>query len=179
MTVSIDQIVDIVASLEDAPALADRVVSELIRRGIVLSTPVQNEILGQGPRYAPGPNAIGIATLNEGFQCGLDVTIERQIYCGGELGLNALICPNCGNSHLPDKLPWGKAIGEWFEERESGLLQCERCQKRGSASAWQFKPAWAIGNLAFCFNNWFLKESFVREIEELLGNRIVYVPCQI
>lgn len=179
MTTSIDYIVDVEATLGEAQALAERVLCELIQRGIVLSTPVQHDFQGQGPRYATGPNAVQVATYHEGFACGLDVMIGRNIYCGGELGLSELICPNCGHSHGREKLPWGEAIGEWFEERESGLLQCEKCQMRGSASEWQFKPAWTIGNLAFCFSEWFLKESFVCEMENLLGNRIAHVPCQI
>ena len=175
MSTSIDYVVDLEASLEEAPALARRVIRKLCLQGIILPRPQVHEYLGEGPRYATGPNVDRAADHNDCFPCGLDVIIRREVFTAGENGLNALCCPGCGHRHSADDLDWPPAIGEWYEQRGPGSLSCVRCGLSASVALWQFDPTWGFGNLAFQFSEWLLKREFVEELSRLLGHRVAWV----
>ena len=83
MSTSIDYVVDIDASLGEAPALAQRVVGLLVQRGIVLATPQTPSRSGRGARYATGPNVGQVADHNDCLGCGLDIVIGRAVFTAG------------------------------------------------------------------------------------------------
>jgi hypothetical protein len=175
MSTSIDYVVDLDSTLDEAPAFAERVVSVLLERGIVLSTPQVHAYLGQGARYATGTNVGEVADHNDCFPCGLDIEMGRAVFTAGENGLDALHCPCCDHRHGPDDLDWASAIGEWYEQRSPGVLSCRSCGREASVAAWRFEPVWGFGNLAFKFSEWLLKEEFVQELSRLLGHRVAWV----
>src|SRR5262245_53460994 len=144
MSTDISYIVDSEATLEEAPRLAERVVAELLRRGIILPTPQVHETIGQGPPYATGPNVAQAANHNDGFPCGLDVEIGRAVYTPGSNGLDALACPECGQQFGPADIDWASAVGNWFEGQQ-GPLGCANCERSTSVSEWQFTPVWGFG----------------------------------
>ena len=178
MTTSIQYVVDVEASLDEAPALAERVAENLINRGIVLRTPQVHSYLGQGARYAVGPNAGSVATYNQGFPCGFDIKIGRQFSWTGELGVNAIHCPFCDASHAPSDMDFPEALVEWCERVGPGLLHCSVCKSPASIANWRFEPTCGFGNLTLEFSEWFLEEDFVEEISALLGHRIAWVKSQ-
>ncbi|MGH7134435.1 MAG: hypothetical protein ACREHD_01770 [Pirellulales bacterium] len=186
MSRSVDYVVDVEASLEEASVLAERVVRELVQRGIVLPTPEYSELHGAGSDYATGPNASEAATgtlldrpLQDGqFPCGLETHIGHEVYPAGEFGLDTLECPRCRHAHQANDLPWQEAVDEWYEASGPALLGCPSCGQSSQLTDWRFKPAWAFGNLAFCFNEWRLKPEFVDQLTSLLGHRTVWVQSR-
>lgn len=175
MSFSIDYVVDLEASLDEAPSLAQNVVNSLIRRGIILSTPQVYPDLSEGPRYATGPNVDQVADCTGRFKCGLDIRIGRTLYTAGENGLNALQCPHCDHRHSPDELDWASAVGEWCEQSGLGSLSCQSCGQAASIASWRIDPVWGFGNLGFEFSEWLLKEEFVTRLSEVLGHRVAWV----
>ena len=174
MSHAVDHVVDLQATIEEAPALSERVVTNLLSRGIILPTPQTHEYLTGGPRYASGPNIGKVADFNDCFRCGLGVKIGRGVYDAGENGLQSFTCPNCEHSHKPDDLEWASAIGEWFHGKR-GILKCRNCGDKSPVIDWRISPVWGFGNLAFSFSEWLLKEEFVRELSQLLGHRVAWV----
>jgi hypothetical protein len=179
MSTSIESVVDVEATPDEALKLAHRVVDELLRRGIILVTPQRHEYLGDGPRYARGPNVSSAARYNDCFPCGLDVEIGRRVYDAGENGLNSILCPICANLYDLEIEGWASAIGEWANQQGSGILTCTKCQHSASVVSWQFDPVWGFGELAFRFSEWFLREEFVQELSQLLGHRVTWVQSYV
>jgi hypothetical protein len=178
MSTSIDIVVDVEVTEEEAPRLAARVVEHLQRLSIVLPSPQVHEYLDNGPRYARGPNVALAADINDCFPCGLNVTVGRRFYNEGENAFCSISCPACGYAYDIDEIEWGAAVSDWREGRPA-LLACHRCRHACSVTEWQFEPVWAFGNLAFEFNEWFLKEDFVLDLARLLGHRVRWIHCHI
>jgi hypothetical protein len=175
MSTSIESIVDVECSLQEAPELAKRVVDKLCERGFILASPQMHELIGEGPRHATGPNAAQVAEPADCFPCGLDVKIGRRVVCPGERGLEILKCPFCDHAHAPEHLDWGSAVGEWYDNTGPGLLACGACGKEAVVATWRFEPVWGFGNLTFQFSEWRLKPEFVNQIAEQLGHRVAWV----
>lgn len=175
MSTSIDYVVDLDATQDEAPYLADRIVQELIRRGVILAKPQSHQLLGKGPEYAAGPNARLAGDYNDGFPCGLDVEVGRGVYTAGENGLDSLLCPACKRRVEPNDAEWSSAAEEWYEMKGPGLLACPLCGRSSPLTEWKFEPDWGFGNLAFKFSEWLLKEQFVKEIAHMLGHRVAHV----
>jgi hypothetical protein len=178
MSFAIDRVVDIEATAEEAPGLAERVVNNLLSRGIILPTPQTHKIFTDGARYANGPHVAQVADFNDCFPCGLDVEFGRGIYDAGENGLDAVICPKCRHQYHPDdsELDWGSAIHEWYDGKD-GLLICRQCGNAESVRYWPTSPMWGLGELAFIFREWLLREEFVAELSSLLGHRVAWVQA--
>lgn len=179
MSDNITYVVDTEVSLEEAPALAQRVIDSLCQRGIILPTPQVHELHEEGSRYARGPNVREAARCDDWFPCGLDVTIERGVYSPVGNGTDSLTCPECGHIYEADDIDFITAIDEWWEKPDSGFLLCSHCKKAPSITTWKFEPEWGFGNLAFGFSNWYLKPEFVEEMTRLLGHRVAAVESRI
>jgi hypothetical protein len=179
MSTSIDYVVDVEATLDEAPELSHKVVDELCRREVILPTPQRHEYLRGGPRYATGPKVRTVADYNECFPCGMDVVIGRTVYDAGENGLNAISCPQCGHSCNLESEGWWSAIGEWANKQGVGNLLCTSCQTSTPIVSWQFDPVWGFGELAFQFSEWFLREEFVEELSQILGHRVAWVQSHV
>jgi hypothetical protein len=179
MSTSIDIVVDVEATSDEAPELAQRVVDELIRRGVILSTAQRRDYLAVGPRYATGPQVATVAFHNDCYPCGLDIEIGRKVYDAGDNGLNYISCPKCGHHYDLETEGWAAAIGEWANNQGPGDLLCTNCQKSTPVVSWRFDPVFGFGELAFRFSEWFLKEEFVQELSRLLGHRVTWVHCHV
>ncbi len=179
MSTSIDYVVDVEASLDEAPPLAEQVVKELIQREIVLPTPQIHEYLDGGPRYATGPNVTEVAHHNDCFPCGLDIEIGRAVISPGENGLSSLACPSCNAEYSPDDIDWASAVGEWYAKETTGQLTCAQCGHDPGIVDWRFEPTWGFGNLVFKFTEWFLTDEFVEDLSSQLRHKISRVRCHI
>lgn len=177
MTTCIESIVDTNATLDEADALAQRVVENLCSRGIILPTPQTHDYLENGPRYATGPNVLDAAdNINDGFPCGMDLSIGRNVFDTGELGFN-LFCPNCKHKFATDAIDWPAPLGRWYESGDVDQLRCSECSSSTSFIDW-FRPPFGFGILAFRFSEWFLKQEFVDYVSELLEHPAVWVKAQ-
>lgn len=177
MSKSIDTIVDSEATIREAKLLSQKVVDVLCAEGIILPTPQIDELHGTGAKYATGPNA-GLAAdcINDCFGCGMDVVIGRNVYEPGELGFR-IVCPNCNEQFENDTLDWGGPVCHWLDVGEETPITCIKCSTSSPFPMW-FQPPLGLGNLAFKFTEWFLRESFVERIENLLGHRVTWVKTQ-
>lgn len=179
MTTSIDTIVDIEATLDEAPALGERIVAVLLAQEVISPVREVHEYLGTGAEYAAGARVrFAVDAINDCFGSGMNIQIGRSLYWPGELGLESITCPRCNHFHEPNDVDWASAAIAWSNQEGSDLLTCLRCAREVSISSWRFEPAWGFGNLAFEFKEWFLKEEFVKQIGDALGHEVVMVSSQ-
>ncbi|WP_145055420.1 hypothetical protein [Lignipirellula cremea] len=177
ITTCIESIVDAHATLDEADALAQRVIENLCSRGIILPTQQTHDYLENGPRYATGPNAhLAADNINDVFPCGMDISIGRNVFDTGELAFN-LFCPNCKHQFAADAMNGEEPVGRWYESGDVNRLGCSECSSSTSFMDW-FHPPFGFGILAFCFSEWFLKQEFVDHISELLEHPVIWVKAQ-
>jgi hypothetical protein len=169
---SIDWVVDIDARESEAPELAARVIAHLVGRGIIL--PAFGHLLAENgqPLYSPGPKA-DIVRHPGGFAVpvGMEVVTERRVFHAGDDGLDALSCPNCGQRHAIQNLPWSDAVQAWWSRSGDAGLSCPACQQSTAVTEWNFDPEWALGHLGFGFHNWRLTAALAGRIVAVLGHR--------
>lgn len=179
---SFQTLVDPVATLDDAAALAERVIADLVEAGFI-SPETSNCTLGEDG-YPP---AVAMARhLKNGDDRvltlrtnGLEVTTGRSVHLSAFV--DSIRCPLCGGA-APDlnRLPWLETIGEWYEGG-SGLLTCPACQQEAQVTDWRFQPTCGFGNLSFTFWNWppFTADHWLKTplevIEATLGRPCVLV----
>jgi ribosomal protein L37E len=185
---SFQTLIDTGATLDDASALAQRVVAELVEAGYISSDrsnctgtlgedgfPPALQVL----RHLKKPNEMPMTLRTNG----LEVTTGRSVH------LNAFVdrmtCALCGATASDlTRLPWSEAIGEWYEGG-AGLLSCPACGQESDVTQWHYEPACGFGNLSFTFWNWppFTSEYWVRTpieaIEGALGRPCVLVSGRI
>ena len=117
-------------------------------------------------------------SFNQCFACGMDISIGRKVYDAGELGFG-IVCPTCSHQFDPDgdTVDWGPKMGQWYDSGEIDSLTCPECVATTPFTGW-FRPTYGFGNLAFVFNEWFLKPEFVDYVAGLLGHRVTLVSAQ-
>lgn len=184
--------VDKEASLSEVDDLSQKVLSWLVDKGIVLSTPSNCVLSLEGMGYPPGlnfrdvveifirpdPNHPGkqIMIINNLTPNGLEIIKGRTVFHAGQGGME-VICRQCQTTFDHKSLTtWGDAVDEWYKELGAGVIKCPRCGFEESVVEWQYKPPWGFGNLGFKFWNWppFLP-SFIKELEAQLGHKMVFV----
>ncbi|TWT30328.1 hypothetical protein KOR34_48860 [Posidoniimonas corsicana] len=106
----------------------------------------------------------------------MDVSIGRNVYDTGELGFE-LACPNCQHEFDPETLEWAGPVSQWYESGAVDQLTCSKCSTSTAFTDW-FTPPFGFGNLAFSFNEWFLKREFVDYVSDLLQHQVVWVKAQ-
>ncbi|WP_156369560.1 serine/threonine protein kinase [Duganella sp. Leaf126] len=172
MSDNVTWIVDLDASLEDAPNLAERVKIWLIAQGVVSATPCQapgaENLLSRGPSAAAWDAYLHTSPV---LMCGLEVTTQRQVFHTGDNGIDSIRCPDCSVRRNPDDLPWSDAVGAWFEDNGNYCMKCPDCGASRSIVEWEFDHPWGFGNLAFGFWNWPIADRMMVEISAITGNR--------
>ena len=102
---------------------------------------------------------------------GLNIVVGRTVFYSH--GLDTVSCPVCrtaGNERAAISM-----IDEWYQG-EPCELACESCGEVRPVTEWNFDPPWGFGYLGFTFWNWtILKKTFVDEVRQRLGHRIVFV----
>jgi hypothetical protein len=179
MSDSVDWVVDLDASLDEAEALASKVRSWLVDQDVVSKAVcahkcyVGSDLLLPGPRASSPDWAAFGWTPTPGSMEGYSVVIGRRVFHTGGNGLQGLHCPHCGHQHDPDALPWADAVQAWFVQDGSDSMHCSVCSSSSSVVDWRFAEfEWAFGNLGFAFWNWPVSEKLVQHIGALLGHRV-------
>jgi hypothetical protein len=173
-------IVDLDANEEEAPALADKVVSWLVANGAV-SPHMSRCVLGD-EGYAPGPRLAdwigGIDGLESQIRSlstnGLEVHPDRFVYFSYEEpdeGYQA----TCPAGHVQDPPEtWLAAADEWQAEGRAEL-RCEECDKGYAITDWSIEPDFAVACLGFVFWNWVeLSDGLIEGVSRVLApHRVV------
>lgn len=170
-------------SNEELQNVATQIIEYLVAEEII-STKMSDNVLGTDKGYCPGRNWQKVVKYPDEKQFlelwtnGLDVIKKRNIFYadGGEF--NAINCPICGVNNL--ECDWGELFGEWLEDPKSADLECIKCKQSNSISEYIFEPTWALSNLGFVFWNWpIFKDSFIAELKEFTGKRIIKVEGKL
>jgi hypothetical protein len=184
-------VVDVEATLAEAPELADAVLRWLVAEGLVDATR-SDTALGTDRGHRAGPRcreALGDpeqADAMASFRTnGLGIEIGRTVFypIQGEPG--PALCPLCEHLVLlvdpvtwrdtPDLELFNDALGDWHDGGD-GTVTCPNCGSGIAINEWQWQGDWPIvvGHLGFKFWNWpLLHPNFVREIGERLRHRVV------
>lgn len=172
MSDNVTWIVDLDASLQDAPKLAEQVKEWLIAQGVVSATPCQafgaNHLLSRGASAAAWDAYPHTSPV---LMCGLEITTQRRVFHTGDNGIDCIRCPDCGVSHNPDDLPWNDAVGAWFEDDANHCMTCPYCGASRSIVEWEFDRPWGFGNLAFGFWNWPITDRLIIEMSAITSHR--------
>lgn len=182
MGANVEWIVDLDVSLEDAPALAERVKEWLLDREIISRTlcPERSyndaELMNRGACAAQWD---AYPTHSHTSMQGLEVHIGRQVFHTGDNGIQAICCPTCGAAHDPDEVPWSDAVGAWYLNEATHTMTCPACRASLSIVDWTFETPWGFGHLAFGFWNWNISDRLVDAVAALTGHRCRFVSEHI
>lgn len=177
-------IVDVDATEEEAPRLAEELLAWFSAEGIVKPDP-SDCILGEGLGYAPGPRffvaledpsaADGLLTLPSD---GLRIATGRQVFDTGGNGIG-LHCAACGATFEPGP-EWIDAVEEWDGGNDAAAFACPSCNHKQRLADWRGPWAWGFGRLGLEFWNWPpLSSEFIRSVEQRLKHRTVLVRCHL
>ncbi|MGD9720513.1 MAG: hypothetical protein AB7O59_21865 [Pirellulales bacterium] len=171
---SYQQIVDLHATVQEAPRLARTVLRYLIERGVICGE-ASDSALG-GPRgYRPGPNfkeAVGgrLVHFLEVQPNGVCCEIGRTVFHAGG-NSDKVLCPICHTD--ASSSDWTDAVDRWFQGDDAAAHTCQHCGIASRITQWDFDFVWAFGNLGFTFWNWPpLRPQFVEQISSLLAHEV-------
>lgn len=183
-------IVDLDASPQDAPRLAERVVEWLVAEGIVLAERTPDCVYGQPLGHLPGPNwerAVTDQPWGRSPGDGLATYTERTVFHRGQGGMEAVRCPRCqATTRLYTEewkliedtwTPFAQAISTWHETGAADV-DCPACAEPVPLPAWIWTDDYfAFAHLGFEFWNWMeLTEEFRARMADLLdGHRTAYL----
>lgn len=178
MSDNICWVVDLEATLEDAPALTQKCLQWLVQQGIAEPIPDSRGALGGADLYRPGPKATTWSEyIADDLQlCGVEITAERTVFHAGS-NSDQIRCPHCGANHELDAVPWSEAVERWQSGEADYTLACPTCAHSAPITDWTFLEFdWAFGNLGFGFNNWMIDARLAAELGNVLGHRtkVVY-----
>ncbi|MFE0472043.1 hypothetical protein ACFW2V_10515 [Streptomyces sp. NPDC058947] len=182
-------IVDLDASPEAAPRLAERVVDWLVAEGIVLAERT-GCVLGQPLGHPPGPNwARAVAPEDTRWEPsdGLAVHLGRTVFHGGQGGAEAVTCARCATTtrlvtdewDMIDEAwePFARAIDTWAGTG-AAEVSCPACAHPVPLTDWTWTDDYfAFAHLGLEFWNWpEFTPAFRARISALLdGHRTAYV----
>jgi len=173
-------LVPVSVSRASAGAVAKKFISHLID-GSIIDDRQSACVLGSSTGYPPAKSFItvienpdtGLLQLSTN---GLAITTGRQVFHAA--GVDEIRCPACGCNNIDSD--WGELLDEWVRETGKDHLLCQGCGAAVSIVDYRFSPVWAFGELGFTFWNWgIFKQEFLREVEEVIGHRIVVVYGKI
>lgn len=179
-------IADLDATAEQAPSLADVLITTLVAEDIVRAErtdcgPGTDGAHPPGPRCSEafdGPDG-GLLTLRcNGLSAWCGRTVVDPGQGGGEVG-----CPYCNAIESFDE-PLGaaflEAIDAWHAHRPSDTA-CRHCGRAIGINDWQWTDGdWAFANLGLTFWNWPpLRNDFVAGISRRLGHQVRLVTGKL
>lgn len=183
-------LVDEEATLEESPAIMDRIVAALRERGLIEGELTPNDF-SEGKGYQPGPS------IPKSYSPQPDETLFWQSSPGSiEPSVGRAFnywalgpswedaqCPKCRKMYEDYDSPvYGQmveAAGRWHEGECSAAVSCPACGGLAHVTDWPTTPPLGFGNLRFTFWHWppFDATGWQRDIpalfRELTGHRIV------
>ena len=175
-------LVPIKTEVSEKEKLKQEVLNYLISRKIIQEK--KNDCtLSSKEGFPPGNNVSSIL-INENdnkfielWTNGLEIIEERTVFHNGGNGIEKILCPNCNFDIIDSE--WGKYIDNWYKGN-NGSFECLNCKEIVSITECNFKPNWGFSDFGFIFWNWpDLKESFIKELEEILNLKLKKVCCHI
>ncbi|WP_031465118.1 hypothetical protein [Sciscionella sediminilitoris] len=174
-----ETIVDVEASAEQAPELAERLLDWFLAEGIVVRGAADGHF---GESYPIGPNSGRAAPEEPWAHGGLELTTGRSVFHSHDEGPLEVSCPRCAETVTlwpkagESSAEWDsieKVISAWYEQG-TGTWPCRGCARPLGLNEWRWRPAWGFGYLGFAFWNVPpLREEFVAEVSRRLGHRVV------
>lgn len=168
---------------EELENVATQIFEYLVAKKIIGSE-MSDNVLSSKKGYCPGENwrkAVEYPEESHFLELwtnGLDIVKKRNVFYADGSEFEAINCPKCGTNNL--ECDWGELFGKWIEDPKSAGLECADCEHSNSISEFIFKPTWALSNLGFVFWNWpIFKDSFITELQELTGKRIIKVEGKL
>jgi hypothetical protein len=178
-------VVDIDASLEEAPALADRVAAWLVAAGVV-AEPATTDPDGRRRQYPRGPRLGDWAERaedrdqNQRNAWSVELTVGRGVYLN--YTLNDTMVARCPRRHERTIPAEGlrdlfEIVDEWYSDRGPAQLVCDECSRSYAITEWLICPDFALGNLAVSiFQVLPFSQEFVDAIGQVLApHRVVSV----
>lgn len=174
MSAHVYWVVDIDATADEAPALAEKVRRWLVEQEIILPglplVGVEYDPLHGYGAAAPSwghENAVGCGIAYAGLQ----IVTTRTLFDGGENDIGPFICPHCGAEH--EDMPWSAPSGAWYDGEGDDRMTCPTCGTASGIAEW--KCSWAFGNLGFGFWEGWMQDKLMDQIAVLTGHRLRYV----
>ena len=178
-------IIDTQAGMDEAPELAQHLVSFLAGKGIVEPTPSAEGGYPRGPRAL----AISVAPRDQGPRIPdhepippnyfhLQVVVGRMTHPDTMSAFepSSAACPRCRKEIEDLEADWSTAAQDWMAGDNDASLSCSGCGASSPVTGWIYKAGYGFGNLAFRFWNWPpFTPAFLDEVRRELGHRIVLV----
>lgn len=179
MSIYSTSIVPRVSNYPEHTSKAQEILKWLVEQDIVKST-LSDCVLDSHGGYAVSEGAKKVVLYPEELPWelvtnGLDIITQRTVFdtCGN--GLDELTCPSC-KTNLVDS-DWDFFL-DWYEEKSNDIT-CPACNVAAEVHLFQFSPAWGFSNLGFTFWNWgYLKDDFIKQMQERLGCEVDVVYCR-
>jgi hypothetical protein len=150
-------LVDLDATISNAPHLGEKVLGWLISERIIQPALSPCTLSGDGSGYAPGPgmetwinDPAGVARTRSAALNGLSLVTERMAHSSVSTAY-ATACPKGDKVSLGGDLE--AAINEWVAGGPARLT-CPACQKDFPLTDWDLGPDYVFACLAFRFLNW-------------------------
>lgn len=188
-------VADLDATEAEAPLLGQRVVADLVARGVLLPELSPAAALG-GDGYPAGPAwaETVAAPASDEQPWGVEVRSGREVHDGGQFSVDSVTCPRCSavRSFFGPPEQFGPtcmdedglssfygAATEWAEGGTADL-ECRECGSAGPVERWGAEGA-ALACLAFVFWDWgeLRPETLHRIAEATGGHRIVTGPGKV
>ena len=164
-------VIDIDATPQEAPALAEKVLARLLGDGLIVETPPESErafmeFLRQHRGAAddlwwPGP-AADASPSQRYLTVATTLTVEVMPLSLGDVGA----CPSGHESPLPGD--WLDLASEVYEGRSDVPLACAPCGRTYPLREWNIE-AFGIGSLIFSFIEWPVSASTLDVFREVLA----------
>ena len=183
---------DVDASDDEAETLKQRLQAWLVDKRII-EPDITNCVLSDAGGHRPAEN-YGYAIYGSdagpltppGLRVnGLEITVGRHIYWGGDL--EAVICPHCRHRESMTPREEGRwdtafsgALDEWMAGG-AGLGPCVKCGSLNGLNDWDWGYPWAFGALGVKVWNWDeLSSDFIAEVSEVLGgHRVIHCSYKL
>lgn len=169
-------VVDLDASLVDAPRTAERVLWYLMENGVLgRHGGGTSQLCGSADSCTPPCDT---SRLDRPFDSTSDLQIyfERNVYTAGlerDLKQLAARCPACGTRHPKGSVQWGDALERWLERNSEDGVTCPSCAQRSSIAEWELADGEVVlSPLAYGFRNADVDPIVASEIAVASGHRV-------
>jgi hypothetical protein len=170
-------LVDLAVSEEEAPARAALVRQWLFDRGIAQVNGRRDELmhpseLAAGPQYRLADPDGHILMMSN---CGIDLEVGRALHHPMS-NYTPPNCPECGSDADEDA---HSALAEVWLSGPEPTLQCVVCGVVTPLGDWPGRWTFFVASFGVCFNNWNLRDEFVADLSEVVGERVRVVRAHL
>jgi len=191
---SFEVVVDVDATLDQAPRLGTAMIAWLTVEGIIEASPTSDRDVWEAGYYLPGPHhRLAAAHRDDPYTLTfaqsrlgrLEVTTGRSVFYPTQGKPGPAVCPLCGYAVTLTDPDTGEVTDGWQLFDNALADWCDGgpgtaiCPNNGSVIAineWQWQGDWpiAVGHLGFTFWNWpLLHPDFVDQLGDQLRHRVV------